>query len=87
MEDYIEILDKKTTVNGNKVIVTKTVKEKLTYEQLLWKKEDCQRRKQRLIQQSQQLQKEFNSIKEEEQEIDNMIALLKSEDNEIDILE
>lgn len=87
MEGYIEILDKKTTVNGNKVIVTKTVKEKLTYEQLLWKKEDCQRRKQRLIQQSQQLQKEFNSIKEEEQEIDNMIALLQSEDNEIEILE
>ena len=87
MEDYIEILDKKTTVNENKVIVTKTVKEKLTYEQLLWKKEDCQRRKQRLIQQSQHLQKEFNNIKDEEQEIDNMIALLQSEDNEFLTLE
>ena len=87
MEGYIEILDKKTTVNENKIIVTKTVKEKLTYEQLLWKKEDCQRRKQRLIQQSQHLQKEFNNIKDEEQEIDNMITLLKSEDNEFLTLE
>lgn len=87
MEGYIEILDKKTTVNENKIIVTKTVKEKLTYEQLLWKKEDCQRRKQRLIQQSQHLQKEFNNIKDEEQEIDNMIALLQSEDNEFLTLE
>ena len=87
MEGYIEILDKKTTVNENKIIVTKTVKERLTYEQLLWKKEDCQRRKQRLIQQSQHLQKEFNNIKDEEQEIDNMIALLQSEDNEFLTLE
>jgi len=86
MEDYIEILDKKTTVNGNEVVVTKTVKEKLTYEQLLWKKEDCQRRKQRLVQEFQRIKQQNDVLNAEEKEIDEMIAMLNV-DNTLEDLE
>lgn len=86
MEDYIEILDKKTTVNGNEVVVTKTVKEKLTYEQLLWKKEDCQRRKQRLVQEFQRIKQQNDALNAEEKEIDEMIAMLNV-DNTLEDLE
>lgn len=81
----IEILEKQTTATENEVIVTKTVKETLTYEQLLRKKEDCQRRKQRLVQDSQRIKQQYDKVNIEEAEIDEMIALLKT-DNEIDIL-
>jgi len=86
MEDYIEILDKKTTVNGNEVVITKTVKEKLTYEQLLWKKEDCQRRKQRLVQEFQRIKQQNDALNAEEKEIDEMIAMLNV-DNTLEDLE
>ncbi len=86
MEDYIEILDKKTTVNGNEVVITKTVKEKLTYEQLLWKKEDCQRRKQRLVQEFQRIKQQNDALNAEEKEIDEMIAMLNV-DNTLEGLE
>lgn len=86
MEDYIEILDKKTTVNENEIIVTKTVKEKLTYEQLLWKKEDCQRRKQRLVQEFQRIKQQNDALNAEEKEIDEMIAMLNV-DNTLEDLE
>ena len=86
MGDYIEILDKKTTVNENEVIVTKTVKEKLTYEQLLWKKEDCQRRKQRLVQEFQRIKQQNDALNAEEKEIDEMIAMLNV-DNTLEDLE
>lgn len=86
MEDYVDILDKKTTVNGNEIIVTKTVKEKLTYEQLLWKKEDCQRRKQRLVQEFQRIKQQNDALNAEEKEIDEMIAMLNV-DNTLEDLE
>ena len=86
MEDYIEILNKKTTVNGNEVVITKTVKEKLTYEQLLWKKEDCQRRKQRLVQEFQRIKQQNDALNAEEKEIDEMIAMLNV-DNTLEDLE
>ena len=86
MEDYIEILDKKTTVNENEVVITKTVKEKLTYEQLLWKKEDCQRRKQRLVQEFQRIKQQNDALNAEEKEIDEMIAMLNV-DNTLEGLE
>lgn len=82
----IEILEKQTTATENEVVVTKTVKETLTYEQLLRKKEDCQRRKQRLVQEFQRIKQQNDALNAEEKEIDEMIALLKT-DNEIDILE
>lgn len=82
----IEILEKQTTATENEVVVTKTVKETLTYEQLLRKKEDCQRRKQRLVQDSQRIKQQYNEVNIEEAEIDEMIALLKT-DNEMEILE
>lgn len=86
MEDYVDILDKKTTVNGNEVVITKTVKEKLTYEQLLWKKEDCQRRKQRLVQEFQRIKQQNDALNAEEKEIDEMIAMLNV-DNTLEDLE
>ena len=86
MEDYVEILNKKTTVNGNEVVITKTVKEKLTYEQLLWKKEDCQRRKQRLVQEFQRIKQQNDALNAEEKEIDEMIAMLNV-DNTLEDLE
>lgn len=82
----IEILEKQTTATENEVVVTKTVKETLTYDQLLRKKEDCQRRKQRLVQDSQRIKQQYDEVNIEEAEIDEMIALLKT-DNEIEILE
>ena len=86
MEDYVEILNKKTTVNGNEVVITKTVKEKLTYEQLLWKKEDCQRRKQRSVQEFQRIKQQNDALNAEEKEIDEMIAMLNV-DNTLEDLE
>lgn len=71
-----EILDKNITVNNGEAIITKTVKEVYSRDDLIHKKEDAIRRKGYLIQQSNDLKKQYDKIISEITDYENMITQL-----------
>ena len=77
----VNVLDKKTRKENGKLVVTKTIEEKLTLENLNQHKSQIQRQKQQIIQQSERLQEQFNNLTKQEEEIDEYVEMLNEGKN------
>jgi hypothetical protein len=77
------ILDKKVRQEDRKVIVTKTMEERLTRNDLLVLKEQFGRQKQQIIYRFQEIKKQHELITAQEKELDSLLAMLPEEKIEL----
>lgn len=73
-----KVLEKDSKLDGGKVIVTKTVEETLTKQDLLQQKQNLGYQMQHLLQQTENLKNQINEAMEKDKEIDELIALIDS---------
>ena len=69
-----EEINKTISLEGDKAVITRTVKETMSIDQLKARKNDLQFQKQDLIRQSQDIKSRFDRIASEENEFDKLIA-------------
>ncbi|MBG9585612.1 hypothetical protein [Cytobacillus firmus] len=75
----VNVLDKKSKVNGSKVIVTKTVEEHLSRQDLFQAKQNLQFQKQGIQQQLDTLTEQLASMEEQDKELDDLLSMLDRE--------
>ncbi|KYD26546.1 hypothetical protein [Geobacillus stearothermophilus] len=72
----VNVLNKNLKKEGNKVVVTKTIEENLTRQDLLQAKQNIQYQKQALLQQFEQLKNQMSQLENQEKEIDELLQML-----------
>ena len=72
----VNVLNKNSKKEGNKVVVTKTIEEHLTRQDLLQAKQNIQYQKQALLQQFEQLKNQMVQLENQEKEIDELLQTL-----------
>lgn len=76
----VNVLNRNSKVEGNKVVVTKTVEEHLTRQDLFQAKQNLQYQKQQLLQQLDQLKKQLTDLEDKDKEIDELMIMLDEEE-------
>ncbi|WHH59180.1 hypothetical protein [Petroclostridium sp. X23] len=76
------VLNQEVNKKNGEVVVTKTVEERLTRDDLLALKDNLRRQKQQLLQQSKKIKSDYDTIDAREQEIEGMLELLPTDDLE-----
>jgi hypothetical protein len=75
----MKVLDQKSKREGNTVIVTKTVEEALTQNDIYQLKQQLNNQKQNLLQQMDQFQERINIVESQERELDSYLAMLEEQ--------
>lgn len=73
----VNVLDKNSIIEGDRVIVTRLTEEKLSLQDLYQSKQNLQHQKQGTLQQMNQLNKRFSDLEAQEKEIDELITMLE----------
>lgn len=73
----VNLLNKEQKKEGNTVIVTKTVEEHLTRQDLFQAKQSLQQQKQGLLNQLDQLKERYDSLDLQDKEIDELLLMLE----------
>lgn len=75
----VNIIDRKSKKQGDKVVVTKTVEEELTQNDIFQIKQQLIHQKQSIRQQVGQLQDQIIAIEEQERELDSYLQMLEEQ--------
>jgi predicted extracellular nuclease len=75
--ENVKVLDHKSKKDGDKVIVTKTVEESLTQQDIFNLKHQLKAQKENVLQQIQQMQERVSLIETQEQELDSYLTMLQ----------
>ena len=78
----IKVLSKNSKIVEGKIVVTKEMEEHLTYQDLIYSKDNIKRQKAQLAEQTRRFKEQYDELTAKEAEIDEMMALLGSSAND-----
>lgn len=78
----VKLLNRNTALVDGKIVVTKETEEHLTYQDLIYSKDNIKRQKTQLAEQARRFKEQYDELTAKEAEIDEMIVLLGSSADE-----
>lgn len=74
----VKVLSKNSKIVEGKIVVTKEMEEYLTYQDLVYSKDNIKRQKAQLAEQTRRFKEQYDELTAKETEIDEMMTLLGS---------